>query len=122
VQPFPGPGGKSQISIDGGAEVHWSSKGNELFYRTGDQRETMMAVDIQSRPTFSAGKPHPLFHGTYASNVDAGTAMSPDYSVGPDGRFLMLKAKEQKQTEDFAQINVVQNWFEELKRRVPTGK
>jgi Tol biopolymer transport system component len=121
VQPFPGPGGKRQISIDGGAEIHWSSKGNELFYRSGGQRETVMAVDIQTSPTFSAGKPHPLFQGAYANNIDAGTAFTPDYSVGPDGRFLMLKAKDQKQKEAFTQINVVENWFEELKRRVPTG-
>jgi len=44
----------------------------------------------------------------------------PDYDVSPDGqRFLMLKASEQAQA---AQINVVQNWFEELKQRVPAGK
>jgi Tol biopolymer transport system component len=44
----------------------------------------------------------------------------PNYDVSPDGqRFLMLKEDEQAQ---FAtQINIVQNWFEELKQRVPTG-
>jgi serine/threonine-protein kinase len=120
VQPFPGPGGKRPISLDGGAEVSWSYKGNELFYRTGAQRETMMAVDIQTNPTFNAGKPHALFQGTYASS-NLTSAWSPNYSVGPDGRFLMLKTKEQLQTQGFAQIDVVQNWFEELKRRVPTG-
>ena len=43
-----------------------------------------------------------------------------DYDVSPDGqRFLMVKRSEQAQAP--TQINVVLNWFEELKRRVPTG-
>jgi hypothetical protein len=41
--------------------------------------------------------------------------------VSPDGqRFLMLKPAEQAQAAP-TQINVVLNWFEELKRRVPAG-
>ena len=44
----------------------------------------------------------------------------PNYDVTPDGqRFLMLKRSEQEQTA--THINVVLNWLEELKRRVPTG-
>ena len=82
----------------------------------------MMAVDIQTQPIFNAGKPRLLFEGPYANNL-AGGALSPDYSTAPDGqRFLMLKNKEQQQSEALTQINVVQNWFEELKRRVPVGK
>ena len=122
VRPFPGPGGKWQISTEGAAEVTWSPKGNELFYRTGEQREKMMVVDIQTQPAFSAGKPRQLFEGPYASDATAGS-WAADYSIAPDGqRFLMLKAKEQQQQTALTQINVVQNWFEELKRRVPTGK
>ena len=49
-------------------------------------------------------------------------ATSPYYDVSPDGqRFLMLKAVE-SQTSAPTQINVVLNWFEELKQRVPTGR
>ena len=45
----------------------------------------------------------------------------PNYDVSRDGqRFLMVKASEQ--TEAATQINIVLNWFEELKRRVPAGK
>ena len=122
MEPFPGPGGKRQISTDGGSEVRWSSKGNELFYRTGGQREKMMAVDIQTQPTFSAGKPRLLFEGPYANNL-AGGATAADYSMSPDGqRFLMLKAKEQQQTAALTQIHLVLNWFEELNRRVPTPR
>jgi serine/threonine-protein kinase len=121
VRPFPGPGGKWQISTEGAAEVIWSPKGNELFYRTGQQREKLMVVDIQTQPTFSAGKPRQLFEGPYASNA-AGVAYNADYAIAPDGqRFLMLKPKEQQQDTALMQINVVLNWSEEVKRRVPAG-
>jgi hypothetical protein len=46
----------------------------------------------------------------------------PNYDVSPDGqRFLMLKSTE-SDTNAPTQINVVLNWFEELKKKVPTGK
>jgi hypothetical protein len=47
--------------------------------------------------------------------------LAPNYDVSPDGRrFLMLKGGEQEAAP--TQINVVLNWFEELKQKVPTGK
>jgi Tol biopolymer transport system component len=112
VLPYPGPGGKWQISPDGGAEPVWNRNGRELFYRNGDK---MMAVEITTQPRLSAGKAKLLFARHYqpAPNVDS------NYDVSSDGqRFLMLKPSgEQTAT----QINVVFNWFEELKRRVPPG-
>jgi Tol biopolymer transport system component len=122
VQPFPGPGRKWPISTDGGAEVAWSPKGNELFFRTGGQREKMMAVDIQTQPSFSAAKARLLFEGPFADNSASGS-WAADYSTSLDGRrFLMLKPVQQQPATALTQIDVVQNWFEELKRRVPTGK
>ncbi len=115
VQPYPGPGRKWQISTEGGTEPVWNPNGRELFYRSGDK---MMAVDISTQSSFTVGKPHMLFEGQYLPT----TGTSPDYDVSPDGqRFLMLKAKEQVETAS-KQIVVVQNWFEELKQKVPTGK
>ena len=61
VQPLPGPGGKWQISTEGGSEVVWAHTG-ELFYRNGDQ---MMAVEITTDPAFSAGTPKLLFEGDF---------------------------------------------------------
>jgi serine/threonine-protein kinase len=118
VRPFPGPGGKWQISTEGGQSSTWSPKGNELFYRTGRSNENLMAVDIQTQPTFSAGKPRLLFEAPKAA-VQPLAGLATDYSPSPDGqRFLMVRAKEQQQTAA-TQINVVLNWFEELKQRVP---
>jgi serine/threonine-protein kinase len=112
VRPYPGPGGKWQVSTDGGTEPVWNPRGGELFFRAGNK---MMAVDVTTEGTFSAGKPKVLFEGTYVPTPRS----FPDYDVSPDGqRFLMLKATEQTAP---MQINVVLNWFEELKQKVPTG-
>jgi Tol biopolymer transport system component len=115
VQPYPGPGGKWQISTEGGTEPVWNPKGRELFYRSGAK---ILAVDIATQPNFAAGKPRMLFEGHYQPTP----ATSPNYDVSSDGqRFLMLKPIEQEQAAP-TQINVVLNWFEELKQKVPTGK
>jgi len=118
VQSFPGPGGKQQISTDGGTEIFWAKNG-ELFYRVGTNGERMMAVDFETNPTLRARKPRLLFEGHYASNGINGS-LSPNYSVSADGqRFLMLKAMDQPQSAPLNQIQVVVNWLEELKQRVP---
>ncbi len=111
VQPFPDLDGKWQLSTEGGTEPVWSPKGHELFYRNGDK---MMAVGYEADPTFSPSRPLLLFEGTYLSNPwDA------NYSVTPDGqRFVMIQVEQQQGRN---QINVVLNWFEELKRLVPTN-
>jgi serine/threonine-protein kinase len=115
VQAYPGPGGKWQISTEGGTEPVWSRNGRELFYRNGNK---MMAVDVATQPSFTGGKPRLLFEGPYVPTP----ATFPNYDVSSDGqRFLMLKPSESAEAAP-TQINVVLNWFEELKRRVPVGK
>ena len=74
----------------------------------------MMAVNMTTEPTFGAGTPRLLFEGIYLRS-EGGSAF---YDVTPDGqRFVMVQAQ---QGAAQAQINVVLNWFEELKRLVPT--
>ena len=76
----------------------------------------MMAIEITTQPTFSAGRPHLLFGGRYEPSPN-GVA---GYDVSLDGqRFLMLKPAE-SQTSAPTQINVVLNWFEELNRKATT--
>ncbi len=89
----------------------WSPKGDELFYRYGDQ---MMVVAINNQAAFSAATPRVLFEGSYT----LGLGFRQNYDVTPDGQqFVMVRAA---QGLDQAQINVVLNWFEELKRLVHT--
>lgn len=111
VTPFPGPGGKLLISVDGGSEPAWASSGRELFYRQGNR---MMAVDISAQAELRAGKPRVLFEGPYVKVPYVGR----NYDVTSDGqRFVMLKRSEESAPQ---QINVILNWFEELERLVPT--
>jgi hypothetical protein len=78
----------------------------------------MMAVELTTKPPLAASKPRMLFERRFVPTL----ATFPNYDVSPDGkRFLMLKPTE-KEAEAATQINVVLNWFEELKRRVPTAK
>jgi Tol biopolymer transport system component len=85
VQPFPGPGGKWQISTEGGLEPLWSPKGNELFFRNGRK---MIAVEVTTSPSFSAGTPQVLFEGRFLGP----TIPLGDSAISPDGqRFLMLE-------------------------------
>jgi serine/threonine-protein kinase len=116
VQAFPGPGGKWQVSDGGGTEPAWSRSGRELFYRDGDR---MMIVDTDTENIFAAGKPRTAFEGHFvASNFPLiGIA----YDVSPDGRrFLMIR--ETSPANPVAQINVVLNWQEELKRLAPSPR
>ncbi len=111
VKPYPSEGGMIQISMNGGREPLWARDGSELFYRNGDK---MMVVSFQTEPTLKAGAPTLLFEGTY---VYSPFSWASYYDISPDGeRLLMIKQEEGEP----GQINVVLNWFEELKRLVPT--
>jgi serine/threonine protein kinase len=112
VRPYPEFDIKFLISgEEGGTQPVWSPDGNELFYRSGHQ---MLAVPVSTDPSFTFGKPKVLFEGVYrTSGITPGFQY---YDVSPDGQsFLMIKQ------EGEYEINVVLNWFEELKRLVPTN-
>ena len=113
VRRFPGPGGRVQISTEGGTEPLWSRDGRELFYRNGDR---MMAVAISTEAQLAPGKPTLLFEGTYEMGTSLGGNPGTNYDVTTDGRFVMIRRDE---SAGPTQINVVQNWFEELERLVP---
>ncbi|HEX5048438.1 MAG TPA: protein kinase [Gammaproteobacteria bacterium] len=112
VQRYP-EGVAVRVSTDGGFEPRWSADGNELFYLL---RNSMMAVSVRpDGDELDFSPPRELFAGPYSlySNAAVGS-----YDVARDGRFVML---EQPGAERMAPagIVVVQNWTEELKRRVP---
>ena len=114
VRPFPDiDAGRWQVSAGGGTQPLWAPDGQELFYRDG---EAVLAVSIQTDPSFVQGTPEELFEGQ--SDLGPGGRT---YDVSPDGeRFLMIKPAESASAT--SQIIVVQNWFEELKRLAPTGE
>jgi serine/threonine-protein kinase len=115
VQPFPGLGGKWQISSKGGDLLLWSPNGKQLFYRWEDQ---IWAVDVQARTGFSVSKPRLLFE---QPGYGWGYPIR-SWDISLDGkRFLMVKMEERK-PQPVTEMILVQNWFEELKRLCPTGK
>jgi hypothetical protein len=112
VRPLSGSGGKRQISTAGGEEVTWSPDGRSLFYREGQK---WMSVAVRTQPDFSAEAPKFMFEGPYL-NVPGVS-----YDVAADGqRFMMLE--ESVKQPPTTRLNVVLNWFEELKQRVPAVK
>lgn len=105
VIPFPpsSSGGKWLVSRGGGVQGRWASNGKELFYISPDN--TMMQVDVDTRPTFHAGTPRPLFQ---SEMVDTGIRSGPNsWDLAPDGkRFLIISPKSQYA----ASITLVLNW------------
>jgi eukaryotic-like serine/threonine-protein kinase len=106
VQPFPGPGARVQVSVDGGAQVRWRPDGKELFFIALDER--LMAVPIAWPPGGSPepGTPVPLF----ATHV-GGAAQAPSrqqYFVSPDGRQFLMNTI--LQTGPLAPITLIVNW------------
>jgi len=115
VRPFPDvdAGGRWQVSADGGAQPLWARDGQELFYRSSD---AMMAVLVETDPTFAAGNPEVVFEGQYEMTQGGRT-----YDISLDGeQFLMMK--EVEGSLETPQIIVVLNWFEELERLAPTAE
>ncbi len=113
VRPFPGPGSRWQISTQGGDEPIWGKDGTQLFYRQADQ---VWVADVRSEGKFSAGKPRLLFE----QRGFGGGFYIRSWDLWPDGRgFLMVKLEEKK-LQPTTEMILVQNWFDELRRLVPT--
>jgi hypothetical protein len=102
------------ISTTGGYQPAWSRDGKKLFYRSGRGNRKIIAATFETEPDFRVTGFEELFEGQYQRHIYYRT-----YDVAPDGRFLMI---QELQESTPLGINVVLNWFEELKRLVPPGK
>jgi eukaryotic-like serine/threonine-protein kinase len=118
VRPFPGPGGKSQISTGGGRWPIWSRNGRELFFLSLDSR-IMVASYTAKGDSFVPGKPQ----------VWSETRLLPGplstYDLAPDGKCFAVvlypgRTTEQEQNATDS-VTVLLNFFDELKRRVAAG-
>ena len=115
VRPLPDvKAGLWGVSRAGGRFPVWGRDGRELFYVSS---QGVMVVAIQTEPTFAHDVPEVLFDATIFENTSLGRA----FDVAPDGRLLMLKVGSASSDEGASPplIVVVENWFEELKERVP---
>jgi len=103
AQPYPGPAEPQQVSVGGGSNPRWNPNGRELFYRNGDKT---MVVDFTTTSGFTKSTTRVLYEGP------AGVPRSPNGE-----RFLAIQDTQSDQR--LSQIQVLLNWQEELKRRVP---
>jgi serine/threonine-protein kinase len=110
VVPFPATAAtRWKVSTRGGTEPLWSHNGKELFYR--DATGNLVAVDVQSIPSFSFGSPRALFFaGAYFSSARLG-----QYAVAPDDQHFLMIRRVPGGVPD--ELIVVDNWFEELKAK-----
>src|SRR5687768_15349524 len=107
VQDFPQAASRWQVSTAGGSEPAWRDDGRELFYVAGDSK--LMAVPVQTTPSFSAGTPQPLFQARFAP-----TTQTAHYRVTGDGQRFLTLASAQSAT--FAPTTIVLNWSAALKQ------
>jgi len=114
VRPFPGPGGKWQISSGSGFFPLWSRKAKELFYRTFDERIMVISYSV-SGETFRAEKPVLWSEGQFTTRGN-----DRNFDLHPDGkRFVVLKSPQGLDQPRNDKITIVFNFFDELKRKLP---
>jgi serine/threonine protein kinase/Tol biopolymer transport system component len=107
VQPFPGPGARVPISVNGGAQVRWRADGRELFFIALDDRLMAVRIALPSNGgSAEAGAPVPLFATRVGGALQSFSRQQ--YFVSPDGqRFLMNTIL---QGGPASPITVIVNW------------
>ena len=132
LQQFPDLGDRRTVSIDGREQI-WSPSGDELYYYrapSNGEPDAMMAVAVSTQPTLTLGDLEVLFtlEGAHYFGIGGRDGVSSEgirpYDISPEGeRFLMIKAGAETEPDSgeptVPQINIVLNWFEELKEPAP---
>ena len=126
MRPFPGPGPRTQVTLDGGMSTAWNPNGRELFFVNGGSGPTptawsMNVVDMDVTRAVRVGATRRLFE---FNSLDLYFPCSPRcYDLAPDGqRFYVPKSVAPLPPPPVVtHINLIQNWFEELKAKVPAG-
>jgi dipeptidyl aminopeptidase/acylaminoacyl peptidase len=99
VMPYPGPGEKRRVSLDGALLPRWNRDGGELLYLSADRR--LMSVAVRTSPALSLGAPRPLFGLS-------GKHSWSDFVVTPDGKRILAIEPESVGGEQ--PLTVVANW------------
>jgi Tol biopolymer transport system component len=117
VRPFPGPGGKWQISTTGGIYPTWSRTRSELFFSTTDG-QIMVAPYTAAGDSFRAQKPH-LWSGDHFS-----PPIGPNrtFDLHPDGERFALRIPEAQTDVKDDHVTLIFNFFDELRRNAPAAK
>jgi len=117
VQPYPGPGGKQQISTGGGTTPTWSRTKQELFYGSPEQ-QIMVAPYAVDGHSFRTEKPRQWSDGRFRPRQRTGPTRS--FDLHPDGtRFALAPASETPTVARQDKLVFVVNFFDELRRVAP---
>jgi serine/threonine-protein kinase len=119
VRAFPDKGGKWQISSGGGAYPMWSRKGRELFFESLDSR-IMVAVYTVQGDSFVADKPRLWSEKALANLVN----LRKNVDLAPDGKRVVavMPAEGGEAQQSRNHIVFLENFFDELHRRVPVNR
>ena len=122
VQPNPGPGPRVQVPPPYGVCPAWRRDGRALFYLAilnVPGRGRVMEVEFQPGTPPRIGSPRQVLEGDPDDLFFVADATRA-YDVSPDGqRFYVLQSRSKPPIPHVTQINIVLNWFEELKAKVP---
>jgi serine/threonine-protein kinase len=119
VRPYPGPGGKWQISTNGGDDPTWSPRGRELFFAsTGDSRIWVSAFSVSGN-SFQAEKPQAWSDGKFLARP---RTPSRDLGIHPDGKRFAVASASAGGEQKVTQLVVVFNFFDELRRVAKPAK
>jgi serine/threonine-protein kinase len=113
VRPFPGPGGRWQISTSGGTLPVWSPNGRELLYLAPDQRLMVVSYTVRG-DSFSPDRPR-VWSGPRVMSPFG--PLVPCWDLAPDGKHLAAVL-----APSFGPLTFLLNFFDELERRSPPGQ
>jgi len=111
VQPIDRSSDPVLVSTAGGTSPVWSPSGDRLYFRSGHR---IMVTEVSTEPVLQATVPSVVFEGGW--ELSDLTVYRERWDVLPDDRFLMVYHEPEAVP---TRINVIFNWFEELKQRVP---
>ena len=110
--PSSGQGGKWQISNSGGTLPRWSRSGHELLYQSGDQ---IMAANYSvNGDIFVAEKPR-----VWIAKLEGA-----QWDLAPDGKrvAVLTPVESDEAPKQDHEVVFLENFFDELRRKVPTGE
>jgi Tol biopolymer transport system component len=115
VRAFPDKGGKWQISNGGGVFPIFARNNRDLFYRTEDNQVMAVAYTVKD-DVFVAEKPR-VFSEKRLANIGANS----NYDVAPDGKRIaaLMPAEVPQGQQAETHVIFLENFFDELRRRVP---
>ena len=116
MRPFPGPGGKWQISTAGGFEVAWSRTRRELLYRGLDNRIMVASYTVEG-DSFKADKPR-----LWSEQAILSRPRGPVFDLHPDGERVAVAVPSSQAEEKLDKVTFIFNFFDELRRIAPPSK